>query len=381
MAHVGGFDIIVVGAGPAGTSTWLHLQKYAPALAGRTMVVDAVSFPRAKLCGGAVGAWSDAVLDHLAVDLDIPSVRIADVGFRYRGESWIYHSPTPFRMVERADFDAALVKAAVQRGLVFREAEPVTDVKRQDGGVLVSTRRRTYRVKAIVGADGAFSAVRRAVVSSWRARLAPTIQITSPVDPQFDFELDQFQLGMDFSPIDEGLQGYVWHFPWRSTEGAFINHGIGDFRIFPGRPRARMKKLFSRELRKRRIDIGPDAWSSHPIHRFSREAPIAQPNALLVGDAAGIEPAFGGGIHLALSYGEIAARALIAAFRRNDFSFRDYQWRIESHYMGKHMQACTRLAARLYGGRENPLALVRQFFTGRLNRPDLLSLLLRPRRV
>ena len=370
---------MVVGAGPAGISTWLHLQKRAPSLADRTVVVDAAFFPRAKLCGGAVGAWSDAVLNHLAVDLDIPSSTIPDVVFCYRGEAWIYHSPTPFRMVERADFDAALVRTAVQRGLVFREAEPLIDVKRQAGGLLVSTRQRTYRVKAIVGADGVFSAVRRALVSSRRARLAPTIQVTAPVDPQFDPEFDRHQLKIDFSPLNDGLQGYAWHFPWRSPSGAFINHGIGDFRIFPGRPRARMKKLFDRELRERRITIGPSHWSSHPIHRFSRDEPIAQPNVILVGDAAGIEPAFGGGIHLALSYGDIAAQALVDAFRRDEFSFRDYRWRIASHYMGRHIQECTRLAARLYGGRENPLTPVRQFFTGQSNRQNLLHLLLRPR--
>jgi flavin-dependent dehydrogenase len=84
--------------------------------------------------------------------------------------------------------------------------------------------------------------------------------------------------------------------------------------------------------------MAPDAWSSHPIRWFSHDVPIARPNVILVGDAAGIEPAFGGGIHLALSYGEIAAKALIQAFQTDDFSFRHYNDGLMSHYLGKHIR-------------------------------------------
>ena len=68
---------------------------------------------------------------------------------------------------------------------------------------------------------------------------------------------------------------------------------------------------------------------------------ISQPNVLLAGDAAGIEPAFGGGIHLSLSYGDVAARAIIDAFKNNDFSFHDYHQKVHSHLVGKHIHNCT----------------------------------------
>ena len=373
------FDVLIVGAGPAGTSTWLHLKKYAPVLADHTVLIDKAVFPRHKLCAGGVGAWSEIVLNHLAIDLSIPSLFISDVEFRFRDQKWIYHCPRPFRMVQRADFDMALAEAAVNRGMVFHENEHFIGIKREGDRLAVRTSRGNYLVKAIVGADGALSKVRRSMMRPHRSCLAPTIQISAPVNPQYDLEFGQKKIGINFSPVDEGLQGYAWHCPWLAGKTPYMNHGIGNFRVHRGKLRADLKKMFQRELHGRNIDIKPDAWSSHPIRWYSHDVPISQPNVLLVGDAAGIEPAFGGGIHMALSYGEVAAKELIQAFQNDDYSFRHCKDGLMSHYLGRHIRDCTHLASRIYGGKEDPLNLVRQFFTGQFVKRDLLSLLLRPK--
>jgi flavin-dependent dehydrogenase len=86
---------------------------------------------------------------------------------------------------------------------------------------------------------------------------------------------------------------------------------------------------------------------------------------ILVGDAAGVEPAFGGGIHLSLSYGEVAARAIMDAFQTDDFSFCDYTQKVQSHQVGKHISKCTRLAFEMYGGSLNPLDAAREVFDPR----------------
>ena len=46
------YDVMIVGGGPAGISTWLHLHKRNPALAARTILIDKAVYPRQKLCGG-----------------------------------------------------------------------------------------------------------------------------------------------------------------------------------------------------------------------------------------------------------------------------------------------------------------------------------------
>lgn len=380
MALIDDFDVLIVGAGPAGTSTWLHLHQYAPGLANRTVLIDQAAFPRPKLCAGGVGGWSQSVLDHLGVDLDIPYRYLSDVEFRYGDERWLYHRPNQFRMVQRADFDLALLKTAMRRGVVFRENEVFREASRNDARLTLRTSRHSYRVKAVVGADGALSRVRRSTMPNKGRCLAPTIQVSLPAEV---FEAERFsprKMLIDFSPVDNGLHGYLWHCPCPWGETLTLNSGVVDFRLGRGGTRADMKKIFRRELQARQIDIDQRAWSSHPIRCFSPDVPVAQPNILLVGDAAGIEPAFGGGIHMALSYGELAAQMLIRADQTNDFSFHGYQRAVMSHLVGGHIKNCVQLAHRIYGGKENPLHAVRQFFSEHFRRPDLLSLLLGPKR-
>jgi flavin-dependent dehydrogenase len=55
------FSVIIVG-GAAGISTWLHLHKYAPSLALKSLLIDKAVFPRDKICAGGVGGWSPLVL-------------------------------------------------------------------------------------------------------------------------------------------------------------------------------------------------------------------------------------------------------------------------------------------------------------------------------
>jgi flavin-dependent dehydrogenase len=90
-----------------------------------------------------------------------------------------------------------------------------------------------------------------------------------------------------------------------------------------------------REYPLRNIEPCIGSWSSHPIRCYGPGDTISKPNILLVGDAAGIEPAFGGGIHFALSYGDIAAKTIIDVYKNNDFSFIDYEKRMSSHAVGK----------------------------------------------
>ncbi|MGD9331773.1 MAG: FAD-dependent monooxygenase [Desulfobacterales bacterium] len=375
------FDIMIVGAGPAGISTWLHLKKVAPELADHVLVIDKAVFPRPKVCGGGLGAWCEDVLRQLDIDLNIPSLYVPKVEFRFRDHRWIYQSPNPFRMVQRADLDLALLKSAVKRGMAHHESEQFLEAKQNSNGLTVQTNRGEYHVKAIVGADGALSMVRRSMMRSQPSCLAPTIQVSTPVNPHYDTEFAHQILSLDFSPIREGLQGYVWQCPYLENGSPYMNRGIANFRYPPGRPRANMKKIFQRALHGRNADDKSVPWRSHPIRWLSPEARISLPNVILVGDAAGIEPAFGGGIHMALSYGEIAARELIQAFRAHDFSFRHYRKNLMSHRLGQYLLDYTLLAKKIYSGNGHPLEQLREFFTNRLIGHKLRSLLLSQQNV
>jgi flavin-dependent dehydrogenase len=354
--------IMIVGAGPAGISTWLHLQKDAPQLARHSVVVEKAIFPRDKLCAGGVCIWAQELLANLMADLNIPSLYVSDLEFRFGKEIDRFHHQNYFRFVKRVDFDHALAREAVNRGLELYEGEMLIDVLRAKNKLIVVTNKGKYFVQVLVGADGAFSTVRKKMLPFHKHHLARTLQIFAPADSRYDSEFTEKKTVVDLTAIKEGLQGYVWHVPCLKNNAPSIAHGISDFRVLPDRSRADMKKIFRRELESRNIHQGPKTWSSHPIPWHSDDDILSQANVILVGDAAGVEPAFGGGIHLSLSYGEVAAQAIIDAFQKDDFSFCNYQEMVQSHSVGRFVAICTRLALEMYGGKMNPLDAAREVF-------------------
>jgi flavin-dependent dehydrogenase len=364
--------VMIVGGGPAGISTWLHLQKNAPRLAEGSILIEKAVFPRDKLCAGGLCIWGADVLAYLEVDLDIPSLFVSDLELRFGKEIRRLHQDNCFRVVQRMDLDNALKETAVNRGLDLHENEMLLDVLRTRHELIVTTNKGTYDVQVLVGADGAFSTVRRKMIPSRKRHLSGTLLIFAPFHSSYDTEFDEKKMVVDLTPMNEGLQGYVWHVPCLRKKAHYIAHGICDFRVCPAKPRAEMKRIFGRELESRNIHLGPKTWSSHPIPWNSDDDILSQPNVILVGDAAGVEPAFGGGIHLALSYGEIAAQAIIDAFLNDDFSFRDYQHRIESHSVGKFIAKCTSLALAMYDGKMNPLDAVQEVFATKYDPAEVI---------
>lgn len=59
MSEIIHTDILIIGSGPSGTSTALHLVKQDPAWAKRIIIVDKAIHPREKLCGGGItSTWA-----------------------------------------------------------------------------------------------------------------------------------------------------------------------------------------------------------------------------------------------------------------------------------------------------------------------------------
>lgn len=368
--------IMIVGGGPAGASTWLHLHKYAPHLAEQTILIDKQFFPRDKLCAGALNTWSMDTLDHLGVGLDFSSLSISHVEFRFEKESHVIKQDDWFKIVHRLDFDHTLIQTALNRGLKMHAGESVLKISHRRDKLKVKTNKGEYTPEVIVGADGTFSRVRRSMMPHQGLRFAATIQVSTQVKPGNDIEYESNKILLDLTPVRENLQGYVWHVPCKIAGEPKLSIGIGDFRIFAARPRANLKEILIRDLQSRNVHPEEQLWESHPIHWFSGADRISSPHAILVGDAAGIEPAFGGGIHLSLSYGDLAARAIIDAYDRRDFSFQDYRHKFNDHQVGRSIFENSRLALKMYSGKTNPLDTIRDDLSRQISSSNLLSLLL-----
>jgi flavin-dependent dehydrogenase len=344
------YDIIIVGSGPAGVSTWLHLHQLNPGLAARTLVLEKAQHPRPKLCGGGVTRAADARLERLHVRIDVPDVAIHAVEFRYRGRRFYWRQRNYFRVVRRREFDAALVRAARQRGMLLREQEAVRGLSRLDGGWQLETGRAAYRSRVVVGADGANSVVRSQLGIQGEQRIARLIEILTPANPATAPEFVSHTAVFEFDGVDRGLQGYAWDFPCRDNGAAALNRGIYDSRTYPHRPRADLRSLFRAALQARAALNPGQVWQGHPLRWFHPRATFAQPHAMLVGDAAGVDPFAGEGISFALQYGDVAASQLAAAFDAGDFTFARYPACIMAHELGRGLNLRRFLARLAYPG-------------------------------
>ena len=150
-------DVAVVGAGPAGTAAALRVLRERPG--SRVVLLDAATFPRDKCCGDGIAAEVFDLLAALgvpdAIDLapPVPRLRLRTPNGRTVDRA----CRRPSRVIPRAVFDAALVDAAVARGAELRHHRVRTLQVAPDRVVLDGE----IEARAVVGADGANSAVRR----------------------------------------------------------------------------------------------------------------------------------------------------------------------------------------------------------------------------
>ncbi|WP_406037987.1 geranylgeranyl reductase family protein [Micromonospora sp. NBC_00898] len=151
------FDVIVVGAGPAGSAAALAARR----AGARVLLLDRADFPRDKACGDGIAAHALDVLAELgvtdAVDgyAPLPALRLVGPG----GGAVARALPRPAYTVPRRVFDARLVAAAVAAGAELRR-HTVRRVELRDDRVVLDGE---LSAGAVVGADGAGSVVRRAL--------------------------------------------------------------------------------------------------------------------------------------------------------------------------------------------------------------------------
>src|SRR5688572_21337265 len=108
-------DAVIVGGGPAGISTALHLQAAAPD--ARVVVLEAERYPREKICAGGIGARAFRLLERIGVEVDCPRVRLDAVAMRVGGETMVVRVPDCGAVVRRIEHDHAFAKIAQARGI------------------------------------------------------------------------------------------------------------------------------------------------------------------------------------------------------------------------------------------------------------------------
>jgi geranylgeranyl reductase family protein len=304
---MGEFDVVIIGAGPAG-SVAAHV------LAGsgrRVAVADRAVFPRSKLCGGLL-TWKSVRLLETTCGLDLERLRAEKAVHHQSSAYFVYGSgslvargqlPFPFHFSDRSILDRCLLDVARQSGAQVFEGCRAVDCE-PNAGTVICADGTVLRGKFIIGADGVNSVVRRHMPffghmrGMWRSYLAPAMEARIPAD-RFPRRVIDPELH-----VGRIRDGYGWVFPGNDH----VLAGICGLR----RSNGNFTSLFRDFIR----DLGvADPESVHP-----GAYPLPYGNycmnpchgrAMLAGDAGGfVEPFLGEGIFFAMATGYCAARAI-----------------------------------------------------------------------
>lgn len=333
------FDIVVVGAGPAGSMT----AKWAAKNGARVLMIEKRQEVGSPVrCGEGISrSWLDSVgikLDSKSVAWEVKGAKIvAPNGASFYLSEKLAGNEVGL-VLDRVFFDKLLARDAVKAGSDLMLKTSAVGLLRSGGkvtGVKVKSFGETREIKCgcVVGADGFESQVGR--WADINTSLAPR-DITSC----FQYRLTNIEQEWNYCEFILGSKapgGYIWIFP-KNQDTANVGLGIQLSKL---KDPAEVKKYLDKF-----IQGDPRLRKGKPLEMVAGAVSICAPmdktvgdGVLLVGDAARqIDPITGGGISNSCRAGKIAGEVLAKATKERNFSSQSLQryekgWRdiLEDH--------------------------------------------------
>ena len=284
------FDVLVVGGGPAGSTTAYRLAEAGASV----LLADRAAFPRDKPCGGGLTMRAVRQCPVDPSPVVEAEVDIVELRFRYRDAVERVAREPVIRMTQRRRLDAFLLDAARERGVEVRESARVVVGER------TTINGEPVTVDVVVGADGANGTTAKA--------LGLGTGIVHGV---------AYEGNVSYSAVDEARYarravveladipgGYGWVF----AKGDHVNVGVGAWQ----REGPRIREHLARLCAAHGIDEqSVENLRGHRLPLRRPGTPLAGARGLLVGDAAGlIDPVSGDGMYECFVSSRLAAAAI-----------------------------------------------------------------------
>ena len=178
--------ILILGGGPSGLSTALHLTKIAPHLTPRILILEKEHYPRLKLCAGGLVIDAEVILERLGLDVrEVPHVDAPTIRFDFAGKGLNVRVPKrhAIRVIRRDEFDHWLAKKTREAGIEIREGVKVNNVIPDENGVTVQTDQGEFRAEIVIGADGSNGVTRRCIFPNEPVYTARVLEVITPITP------------------------------------------------------------------------------------------------------------------------------------------------------------------------------------------------------
>jgi geranylgeranyl reductase family protein len=316
-------DVLVVGAGPAGSATAAWLARHGV----EVLLTDAAVFPRDKTCGDGLTPRAIGELERLGLG-DWLRAHTVNHGLRAHGFGQTLLLPWPGgtlpdwgSAVPRTELDDHLRTTATKAGARAIDGVRAVDVRRDRGrvsAVVFARGEETLEVdcRRLVVADGVRSPLGKLLGREWHRDtvygVAGRSYVTSTMadDPWISSHLElRGEQG-------EVLSGYGWIFPLGSSSGtAEVNLGVGTLATVKRPADLKVRRLMTSyaDQQRQAFGLGDElrAPTSALLPMGGAITGVAGPNWALVGDAAAcVNPLNGEGIDYGLEGGRLVAELI-----------------------------------------------------------------------